>query len=69
MKIHVAWLLPAAILGVLAHSYTSGDMFAESSAASAARDLAAYRACIPKPNCMTAEDYINYYELKWRLEK
>ena len=28
----------------------------------------AYRLCIPKPGCMTAEDYIDYYDLKWRLE-
>ena len=28
----------------------------------------AYRLCIPKPNCMTADDYIDYYNLKWKLE-
>jgi len=32
------------------------------------RDYEAYRACIPKPGCMTADDYLDYYELKWRLE-
>ncbi len=33
------------------------------------RDYDAYRECIPKPNCMTAHDYIDYYDLKWKLEK
>ena len=33
------------------------------------RDYDAYRICIPKPNCMTADDYIDYYDLKWKLEK
>ena len=33
------------------------------------RDYDAYRECIPKPNCMTATDYIDYYDLKWKLEK
>jgi hypothetical protein len=32
------------------------------------RDYVAYRACIPKPFCMKADDYIDYYNLKWRLE-
>jgi len=29
----------------------------------------AYRDCIPRPNCMTADDYIDYYDLKWKLEQ
>lgn len=28
----------------------------------------AYRECIPVPGCMSIEDYIDYYELKWELE-
>lgn len=32
------------------------------------RRYEAYRVCIPNPRCMTAEDYIDYYDLKWRLE-
>ncbi len=32
------------------------------------RDYEAYSACIPKPRCMTAEDFIDYYNLKWRLQ-
>ena len=32
------------------------------------RDYDAYRECIPKPGCMKALDYIDYYELKWKLE-
>jgi hypothetical protein len=68
MKIHAAWLLPAAIIGVLAHSYTSGQMFASSEREGMLRDYDAYRECIPQPNCMTAEDYIDYYNLKWRIE-
>lgn len=68
MKIHAAWLFPAAIIGVLAHSYTSGEMFATSERDKMRRDYVAYRACIPKPGCMTAADYIDYYDLKWRLE-
>jgi len=27
-----------------------------------------YRLCIPHPGCMTADDYIEYYDLKYRLE-
>jgi len=29
----------------------------------------AYRLCIPKPGCMTADDYIDYYDLKWKLQQ
>jgi len=29
----------------------------------------AYRACIPNPRCMTADDYIDYYDLKWKLNQ
>lgn len=29
----------------------------------------AYRNCIPEPWCMTAQDYIDYYDLRWQLEK
>ena len=32
------------------------------------RAYAAYQECIPRPNCMTAADFIDYYNLKWRLE-
>lgn len=42
----------------------------EQSAAEAARDYAAYRACIERSSCvMTPQDWIDYYELKWRLEE
>ena len=33
------------------------------------RDYDAYRECIPKPNCMTSTAYLDYYDLKWKLEK
>jgi len=32
------------------------------------RDYDAYRECIPKPGCMKAADYLDYYDLKWALE-
>ena len=44
--------------------------FAEPSAAEAARNFAAYRACIQRSDCMmTPQDWIDYYDLKWRLEE
>lgn len=31
---------------------------------------AGYRACIKTSRCkMTVEDYVDYYEIKWRLEQ
>jgi hypothetical protein len=36
----------------------------------AARTYHAYRACIERSSCrMTAQDWIDYYELKWELEE
>jgi len=32
------------------------------------RDYQAYRKCIPRPGCMKADDYLDYYDLKWRFE-
>jgi len=32
------------------------------------RDYAAYSECIPKPHCMKAQDFIDYYNLKWKLQ-
>jgi len=29
----------------------------------------AYRMCIPNPNCMTADDYIEYYDLHWKMNQ
>ena len=44
--------------------------FQEPTAAEAARDYAAYRACIERSSCqMTPQDWIDYYDLKWRLEE
>lgn len=68
MRIHIAWMLPAGILGVLVHSWTVSAE--EPSAEEAARNYHAYRACISRSNCrMTAQDWIDYYELKWELEE
>jgi len=58
----VTWFIAGVILGVIAclgRGPTIDKM---------QRDYAAYRTCIPKPGCMTATDYIDYYNLKWELE-
>lgn len=40
------------------------------SAAEAGRAYMAYRACIERSSCqMTPQDWIDYYDLKWRLEE
>jgi hypothetical protein len=42
----------------------------EPTAAEAGRAYTAYRACIQRSSCqMTPQDWIDYYELKWRLEE
>lgn len=46
------------------------DLFTDQSAEEAARTYTAYRACIQRSTCqMTPQDWIDYYELKWRLEE
>ena len=54
----------AAIVSV----FGPGKLWEQQTAEEMLRDYAAYSACIPKPHCMTAEDYIDYYNLKWRLQ-
>jgi hypothetical protein len=42
----------------------------EPSAEEAGRQYIAYRACIQRSTCkMTPQDWIDYYDLKWRLEE
>lgn len=44
--------------------------FQEPAADEALREYAAYRACIQRSACiMTPQDWIDYYDLKWRLEE
>jgi hypothetical protein len=44
--------------------------FQEPTAEEAGRTYMAYRACIERSSCqMTPQDWIDYYDLKWRLEE
>lgn len=58
---------------VLFHAGRLYEMYfpwGEPTAEEAARTFAAYRACIQRSTChMTPQDWIEYYDLKWRLEE
>ena len=59
-------LMIATVLILAGAAYKSA---AEPSAEEEARDYHAYRSCIHRSSCtMTAQDWIDYYELKWRIE-
>jgi hypothetical protein len=63
-----AIFLLGVVLGQL--SIIAADFIREDSAEEAARTYHAYRACIERSSCrMTAQDWIDYYELKWELEE
>ncbi len=65
MKYAVAFMIFS--LGMLAGSVIT---IYEYGLANTQRTYDAYRACIQTSQClMTAQDYIDYYNLKWQLEE
>ena len=56
------------ILGMLIAIVGVQILTPERTRAERERDYEAYTVCIPKPNCMKAADFIDFYNLKWRLE-
>ncbi len=70
MKYQFTWFAMVLALGLgFMGGYEYHDRYEERNPERYAQDYDAYRECIPKPGCMTATDYIDYYDLKWKLEK
>ncbi len=55
-------------MAVIVSVFGPGKLWEQQTNEDMLRDYDAYRECIPKPHCMKAADFIDYYDLKWRLQ-
>ena len=62
-------LLTVMVLGIFAAGVWVGTHLDPPTNDQMQRRYDGYRLCIPHPGCMTAEDYIDYYDLKWKLQQ
>ncbi len=55
-------------MAIIVSVFGPGKLWEQQTPEEMLRDYQAYRECIPKPFCMKSANYLDYYDLKWRLE-